>query len=46
MDLRDAIDEGRTAWIGTVNSMIDKGGYVVTVQGISCFMPGSISRYK
>jgi small subunit ribosomal protein S1 len=43
MDLRDAIDEGRTAWIGTVNSMIDKGGYVVTVQGISCFMPGSLA---
>jgi len=43
MDLRDAIDEGRTAWIGTVESMIDKGGYVVSVQGISCFMPGSLA---
>ena len=43
MDLRDAIDEGRTAWIGTVKSMIDKGGYVVTVQGINCFMPGSLA---
>ena len=43
MDLRDAIDEGRTAWIGTVKNMIDKGGYVVTIQGISCFMPGSLA---
>jgi len=43
MDLRDAIDEGRTAWIGTVKNMIDKGGYVVTVQGINCFMPGSLA---
>ena len=43
IDLRDAIDEGRTAWIGTVQSMIDKGGYVVTVQGINCFMPGSLA---
>jgi small subunit ribosomal protein S1 len=43
MDLRDAIEEGRTAWIGTVKNMIDKGGYVVTVQGINCFMPGSLA---
>ncbi|MBD44158.1 MAG: hypothetical protein CMC65_02805 [Flavobacteriaceae bacterium] len=43
MDLRDAIDEGRTAWIGTVKNMIDKGGYVVTIQGINCFMPGSLA---
>ena len=42
-DLRDAIDEGRTAWIGHVKNMIDKGGYVVTVQGINCFMPGSLA---
>ena len=43
LDLRDAIEEGRTAWIGTVKNMIDKGGYVVTVQGINCFMPGSLA---
>ena len=42
-DLRDSIDEGRTAWIGHVKNMIDKGGYVVTVQGINCFMPGSLA---
>lgn len=43
MDLRDAIEEGNTAWIGTVDSMIDKGGYVVSIQGIPCFMPGSLA---
>ena len=42
-DLRNAIDEGRTAWIGLVKNMIDKGGYVVRVQGIDCFMPGSLA---
>ncbi len=42
-DLRNAIDEGRTAWIGLVKNMIDKGGYVVTIQGIDCFMPGSLA---
>lgn len=42
-DLRNAIDEGRTAWIGTVKNMIENGGYVVNVQGINCFMPGSLA---
>lgn len=43
MDLRDAIDEGRTAWIGNVKNMIENGGYTVNVQGINCFMPGSLA---
>ena len=43
MDLRDAIDEGNTAWIGTVNNMIENGGYIVKVQGVDCFMPGSLA---
>ena len=42
-DLRNAIDEGRTAWIGNVKNMIENGGYVVNVQGINCFMPGSLA---
>ena len=42
-DLRNGIEEGRTAWIGLVKNMIDKGGYVVRVQGIDCFMPGSLA---
>jgi len=43
MDLRDAIDGGNTAWIGTVNNMIENGGYIVKVQGVDCFMPGSLA---
>ena len=42
-DLRDAIEDGRTAWIGLVKNMIENGGYVVDVQGINCFMPGSLA---
>jgi ribosomal protein S1 len=43
MDLRSGIEEGNTAWIGTVKSMIENGGYIVRVQGIDCFMPGSLA---
>lgn len=42
-DLRDAIEEGNTAWVGTVKNMIENGGYIVRVQGIDCFMPGSLA---
>ena len=43
MDLRQGIEEGNTAWIGTVKNMIENGGYIVKVQGIDCFMPGSLA---
>lgn len=43
MDLRDAVETGGTAWVGKVTSMIENGGYMVTVQGIECFMPGSLA---
>lgn len=43
MDLRAGIEEGNTAWIGKVKNMIENGGYIVTVQGIDCFMPGSLA---
>ena len=42
-ELRSAIDEGGVAYVGTVKSMIPGGGYIVTVQGIDCFMPGSLA---
>ncbi len=32
-----------TAYIGTVTGMIPNGGYFVNVQGIDCFMPGSLA---
>jgi small subunit ribosomal protein S1 len=43
MDLREAVESGGTAWIGMVTHMIENGGYMVNVQGIECFMPGSLA---
>ena len=43
MDLRDGVEKGDTAWVGTVVNMIENGGYIVNVQGIDCFMPGSLA---
>jgi len=43
LDLRAGVEEGNTAWVGTVKSMIENGGYVVEVQGVECFMPGSLA---
>lgn len=42
-DLRVAAEAGDTAYLGTVKEMIPGGGYLVMVQGISCFMPGSLA---
>ena len=43
MDLRDGVESGDTAWVGLVKNMIENGGYIVEVQGIECFMPGSLA---
>ena len=42
-ELRKSIDEGKTAYTGTVTQMIPGGGYIVNIQGIDCFMPGSLA---
>ena len=42
-DLREAAEAGDTAFMGRVESMIPGGGYIVRVQGIECFMPGSLA---
>ena len=42
-ELRQAAEDGGTAFMGTVKSMIPGGGYIVRVQGIECFMPGSLA---
>ena len=42
-DLISGIETGNTAWIGNVSHMIQNGGYIVEVQGIECFMPGSLA---
>jgi small subunit ribosomal protein S1 len=38
-----SVESGNTAYIGTVTGMIPNGGYFVNVQGIDCFMPGSLA---
>lgn len=43
MDLREAVEEGGTAWVGRVTHMIENGGYMVNIQGVDCFMPGSLA---
>lgn len=43
MDLREAVEVGGTAWVGKVTHMIENGGYMVNIQGIDCFMPGSLA---
>ena len=42
-ELREAAEAGDTAFMGHVESMIPGGGYIVRVQGIECFMPGSLA---
>lgn len=42
-ELKEGIDSKDTAWMGTVKEMISNGGYIVDVQGIPCFMPGSLA---
>lgn len=43
LELRNSVEEGNTAWVGTVVNMIENGGYVVNVQDVDCFMPGSLA---
>ena len=41
-EILDSID-GSTAYKGTVVSLIPGGGYIVSIQGVDCFMPGSLA---
>lgn len=42
-EILSSVDAGNVAYIGTVTGMIPNGGYFVNVQGIDCFMPGSLA---
>lgn len=42
-ELLTSIEEGNTAYVGKVENMIQNGGYIVSVQGVDCFMPGSLA---
>ena len=43
LDLRSGVESEDTAWVGKVSHMIENGGYIVNVQGVECFMPGSLA---
>jgi len=38
-----AIETQDTAWVGVVKTMMEEAGYVVSINGINCFMPGSLA---
>lgn len=42
-ELMESIDKGSTAYQGYVSEMIPGGGYIVTINGVGCFMPGSLA---
>ena len=42
-EMLQSAETQNTAYIGTVTGMIPNGGYFVNVQGIDCFMPGSLA---
>lgn len=42
-DLQSGVDTADTAWVGRVSHMIENGGYIVNIQGVECFMPGSLA---
>lgn len=42
-DIMSTIETGGSAYEGHVTSMIPGGGYIVTIQGVECFMPGSLA---
>lgn len=42
-EIMSTIDEGKTAYVGKVKEMIPGGGYIVTLNGVDCFMPGSLA---
>lgn len=42
-EIMASIEDGSTAYTGKVGQTIPGGGYIVEVQGIECFMPGSLA---
>jgi len=42
-ELMESIDKGTEAYAGLVTEMIPGGGYIVAVNGVDCFMPGSLA---
>jgi ribosomal protein S1 len=42
-EMLQVTEDRKTAYSGTVTGMIPNGGYFINIQGIDCFMPGSLA---
>ena len=42
-EMLEAIEDQSTAWVGKVKRMLEDAGYMISVNGIDCFMPGSLA---
>lgn len=42
-EILKSAEHSKTAYIATVKSLIPGGGYIVDIQGVECFMPGSLA---
>ena len=42
-EIMDSIEKASTAYAGLIKEMIPGGGYIVNIQGVDCFMPGSLA---
>jgi len=42
-EILKSIEHSKTAYSATVKSLIPGGGYIIDIQGVECFMPGSLA---
>jgi|TARA_B110000908_G_C10220945_1_gene435311 small subunit ribosomal protein S1 len=42
-EILDSVENSKTAYNAIVRSLIPGGGYIVEIQGVECFMPGSLA---
>lgn len=42
-EMLEAIKDQSTAWVGKVKRMLEDAGYMININGIDCFMPGSLA---
>ena len=42
-EMLGAIENQDTAWVGKVKRMLEDAGYMIHINGIDCFMPGSLA---
>ena len=42
-EMHSAIEKQDSAWLGNVKKMMEDAGYMVSIKGVDCFMPGSLA---